>query len=62
MNSRELMNIENDGIRFSLIALEPSMELVKFQENTLNALQKEILGPISLNEIIAYYLQAILIY
>lgn len=30
MNSRELMNIENDGIRFSLIALEPSMELVKF--------------------------------
>ncbi|MGP1994299.1 hypothetical protein D9V96_020630 [Zobellia laminariae] len=62
MNSRELMNIENDGIRFSLIALEPSMELVKFQENTINVLPKKILGPISLNEIIAYYLQAILIY
>ncbi|WKX75541.1 hypothetical protein [Zobellia laminariae] len=44
----------------TLVALEPSMELVKFQENTINALQKEILGQISLNEIIAYYLQATL--
>ena len=44
----------------TLIAIEPSMELVKFQENTVNALQKKILGQNTLNEIIANYLQATL--
>ncbi|WP_339896089.1 DUF6090 family protein [uncultured Algibacter sp.] len=48
-NSGELKNIENDSLRLTLIALEPFIEQVKFQENSINTLQKKIIERISRN-------------
>ena len=48
-NSGELKNIENDSIRIALIALEPFIEQVKFQENNVNTHQNNILEQINHN-------------
>lgn len=48
-NSGELKNIENDSLRMILITLKPVIEQVKFQENSINTLQKKMIERISLN-------------